>query len=75
MNWCFATINGRLAEIYFEDKPKLKFLGHTYIKNEDYTSKKEKLLIEKDLTKYRFTYRKGVYEPTHKAQLQNELTA
>jgi len=32
MNWCFAIVNNKLAEIYFKPgKNKIKFLGHTYV--------------------------------------------
>lgn len=31
MNWCFAIINGKLGEIYFEKTKngQIKFLGHS----------------------------------------------
>lgn len=33
MNWCFAIVNGKLAEIYFEtNKGKPKILGHCLVK-------------------------------------------
>lgn len=40
MSWCFAIINGRLAEIYFnETKKGPKFLGHCYVEKSEYTTK------------------------------------
>lgn len=43
MEWCFAIINNRLAEIYFERKKRgIKFLGHFYVKESEYTLKEER---------------------------------
>lgn len=62
MNWCFAIINNKLAEIFFEkNKERIKFLGHAYVKEEDYDSIKEKKWIREDTIKTKFTYRKGKY--------------
>ena len=63
MSWCFAIINNRIAEIYFEkNKKEVKFLGHCYVKESEYTLKEERDCIKKDIVKHRFTYRKGVYK-------------
>ena len=65
-SWCFAIINGRLGEIYFNKNGKSKIYGHCYIKQEEY-SKKEQKMICSDTKKYHFTWRNGVYKekPTH----------
>ena len=64
MNWCFAIINGRLAEIFFEKKRnKIEFLGHCYVKKEEYKTKKEQKMITEDTKKFKFSYRKGEYKP------------
>ena len=39
MTWCFAIINDRLAEIYFEDEGKNKILGHCYVDEKEYKTK------------------------------------
>ena len=63
MNWCFAIVNNKLVEIFFEkNKGKIEFLGHCYIKESEYKSKKEKLWIKQDTVKARFVYRKGRYK-------------
>lgn len=63
MNWCFAIINNKLAEVYFEKKKgKIKFLGHCYVNRSDYRSKKEKEWIDKDTIRVQLTYRNGVYK-------------
>lgn len=63
MGWCFAIINGRLSELFFEPgKVKPKILGHCYVKREEYKSKKEQKMIDQDITKYRFSYRNKVYK-------------
>lgn len=63
MYWCFAIINAKLAEVYFDKKNgKIKFLGHCYVNNSEYKSKKEKDWIEKDTARIQLTYRKGTYK-------------
>lgn len=47
MDWSFAIINGKLAEIYFEKrKDKVKFLGHCYVKREEYDSQEEQKIYK-----------------------------
>lgn len=64
MFWCFAKVNGKLAEIYFEPRKKgePKILGHCYVKKEGYKTKKEQKYIEEDITKARLSYRQGNYK-------------
>ena len=63
MNWCFAIINGGLAEIFFEKKvKKIKFLGHCFVKIEEYKTKKELEWIDEDTKRHKFTYRKEEYK-------------
>lgn len=62
MTWCFAIVNGRLAEIFFDQKDEeTVFLGHVYVKAEEYPSKKEQKWIKEDTNKHKFSYRKGKY--------------
>ncbi len=56
--WCFAITNGHLAEIFFNKKYGI--YGHCYVKREEY-SKKEQAMIDSDIEKYQFVYRKGYY--------------
>lgn len=63
MNWCFGIINNKLSEVYFEKKRgKTVFIGHCYVNESGYTTKKEKRWIEKDTTKVKLIYRKGKYK-------------
>lgn len=63
MSWCFAIVNGKLAEIYFDQTKKgLKNIGHCYVKKEDYKTKMEQKYIKEDTAKFRFVYRKGKYK-------------
>jgi len=63
MSWCFAIVNNRLAEIYFEEKMgKPKIIGYCYVKKEEYKTKREQKWIEEDTAKLRFVYRKGKYK-------------
>ena len=64
MSWSFATVNGRLAEVFFEreegqDSPKI--MGHCYVSLSEYKTKKEKRWIGKDTKRYQFSYRNKVY--------------
>ena len=63
MGWCFAKINNRLGEIYFDkDKNgKSKITGHCYVDNETFNTKQEKKWIKNDTKKYQLTYRNGKY--------------
>jgi hypothetical protein len=63
LKWCFAVINGKLGEIFFDKNKngKSKIHSHCYIKREEY-SKKEQKMIDTDIAKYRFTWRNGVYK-------------
>ena len=67
MNWCFAIVNGRLAEIYF-DKTKhgLAMCGHCYVDKESF-SKREQKMIDKDISRFLITYRNNrYYDRVHK---------
>ncbi len=56
--WSFATVNGRLAEIFF--KEKYGIYGHCYVKRKEY-NKGEQKMIDSDTQEYSFTYCKGYY--------------
>lgn len=63
MGWCFAIVNNKIAEIFFQRKRgKLYLEAHCYVKESEYKTKREKLWIAKDSKKYKFTYRNGVYK-------------
>ena len=62
MSWCFGLVNNRLAEVFFEKKGKThKFLGHAYVKESEYKTKKEKEWIKNDTSKVILIYRNGIY--------------
>ena len=61
MHWSFAIVNGRLAEIHFEQGKKPKIFGHCYVQANEYKTKKEKNWIAKDTERFRLVYRKGKY--------------
>jgi len=65
MSWCFAIINNKLAEIYFDKNlgsTKSKIVAHCYVAEQDYLTKEEKIWIKRDTKKFRFTYRNGNYK-------------
>lgn len=57
--WCFAVVNGRLVEIHF--KRGLGIWAHTYVKRNEYFTKREQKTINEDIRKYVFSYQKGFY--------------
>lgn len=62
MFWCFAKVNNRVAEIYFEErKSGIKILGHCYVKPEKYKTKREQKWIDDDTPKFQFIYRNKKY--------------
>lgn len=63
MGWCFAKINNRLGEIYFDEgkNGKNKITGHCYVDIKTFKTKQEKRWIEIDTKKYRLTYRNKKY--------------
>ena len=62
MSWCFALINNRLAEIFFEKcGRKIKILAHCYVKREEYKTKKELCWIDRETKKFRLSYRNKHY--------------
>jgi len=64
MCWSFATINGRIGEIYFnKDKNgRIRFEGHSYVKRSDFTIPAELRALEKDIKKYKVIYRNKRYK-------------
>lgn len=56
--WCFAVVNGGLAEIHF--RHDIGIIGHCYVKRSEYT-KKEQRMINVDIKTHKFRYRKGYY--------------
>ena len=57
--WCFAIINGRLGEIHF--RKGIGIWAHSYEDRTSYKTKAEQRMIDTDIKKYQFTYRKGYY--------------
>ena len=58
--WCFAIVNGKLAEIFFNEKKGI--YGHCYVKKSEYKTKREQKMIEVDTGRYNFMYSNGVYK-------------
>lgn len=57
--WCFAIVNGRLAEIFYDDRKRV--CGHCYVNRKDYKTKQEQKWIEQDTKKLRFVWRNKQY--------------
>lgn len=60
MNWRFAIVNNKLAEIYF-DEDRTKVWGHCYVRKEDYATRQEQKWIARDTKKGRFICRNKKY--------------
>ncbi len=62
--WCFALLNSKLAEIFFHKNKdgQATIYAHCYVKKEEYTTKKERAWIEKDISRFRVTYHRGNYK-------------
>ena len=63
MGWCFALVNNRLTEIFFDKTPrgKITIRGHCYVDKSEYKTKKEQKWIQMDTAKVKLIYRKGKY--------------
>lgn len=48
MCWCFAIVNNKLAEIFFDEKKngQAKIWGHCYVRQEEYETKTEQKWIK-----------------------------
>lgn len=57
-SWCFAIVNGRLAEISFNKKYGV--FAHCYVDRKEY-NKSEQKMIDSDIKKCKFVYRNGYY--------------
>ncbi|MEK7164439.1 MAG: hypothetical protein AAB779_00670 [Patescibacteria group bacterium] len=60
MNWSFAIVNNRLAEIFFDEKTK-KIFAHCYVDRKNYKTKQEQKTITEDIKKVRITWRNKKY--------------
>jgi len=63
MSWCFAVVNNRLAEIYFEKKKSksARIWGHCYVNKKEFSTKQEKKWMAEDTKKCPFAYKNGKY--------------
>ena len=66
MPWCFATINNKLGEIYFDkvrrrNKSRTVFKGHCYVKRSEFRTKEETRALDRESAKFHISYRNGKY--------------
>ncbi|MEK7567610.1 MAG: hypothetical protein AAB513_01665 [Patescibacteria group bacterium] len=67
--WCFAIVNNRLAEVYFDNDDKNKksnIWAHCYVKKSEYKTKREQKMILEDTKKCKFSYRNKKYKRVDK---------
>ena len=69
MNWCFALINNRLAEIYFDKTKggKRKIHTHCYVRRNEFRTRHEQEMINADIKMVRLVYRDKQYHDKTKA--------
>jgi len=65
--WCFATINNKLGEIYFDKvgrgkKKRTIFKGHCYVEKSDFKTKGELRALDRESARYHISYRNGKYK-------------
>lgn len=59
--WCFAIVNGRLAEIFFDVGGGVEGIhGHCYVNRNEYNAKERKE-IDIDIKKHHLVYRNKRY--------------
>jgi len=54
MSWCFAIVNNKFAEIYFDRKKndQIEIKGHCYPKRDEFKTKTEQKWIAQDTKKF-----------------------
>ncbi len=64
MSWCFAIVNNKLAEIFFDKNKngRARIRGHCYVKKSEYKTKLEQNQIAKDIKKVKVAYRNKKYK-------------
>ncbi len=63
MNWCFAKINNRIGEIYF-DRTKggqARIFSHCFIERANFIAKEENEAFESDAKKFKVVYKNKKY--------------
>ena len=62
--WSFAVVNGKLAEIHYDqmENGTRKLYGHCYVNKSEYKTKQEQKYIRDDTKKMRFSWRKKRYK-------------
>jgi len=60
--WCFGKVNGKLAEVWFENKRgKSVPYAHCFVDEKDYKTKVEKRWIEQDLRRVNLGFKNKKY--------------
>ncbi|MEK7539227.1 MAG: hypothetical protein AAB595_01120 [Patescibacteria group bacterium] len=57
--WSFAMVNDHLAEIHF--RKGFGIWAHAYVKRSEFSTKREQKMIDTDIKKCVFSYKKGFY--------------
>lgn len=70
MCWCFATINNKPGEIYFDKNKngRIKFLAHCYVKREDFKNREELKYFDKDIKNLKVVYKNKKYKAIQRGE-------
>lgn len=64
--WSFAIVNGRLAEVHFDDHKRI--YGYCYVERNNYKTKQEQRWIDEDTKRLRIVYRNKKYKQVKKSK-------
>lgn len=66
MSWMFGIVNGKLSEVFFEEKSngKVECLGYCYVKRSEYKSRKEQRYIREDTKRLKLRWKDSDDKPT-----------
>ncbi|MCX6704825.1 MAG: hypothetical protein NT162_00595 [Candidatus Woesebacteria bacterium] len=60
--WCFGKVNGKFAEVFFENKHGKSIpYAHCFVGESNYETKQEKKWIEQDLKRVNLSFKKNKY--------------
>jgi hypothetical protein len=64
MNWCFAIVNNKIGEIYFDRSKsgRVSISNHCYVGKSEFKNKEERKALEEDIKKFKVIYKNKKYK-------------
>lgn len=60
--WCFGKVNGKFAEVWFENRRGKSIpYAHCFVDESDYKTKQERKWIEQDIKRVNLSFKKNTY--------------